>query len=97
MQGTTAVQKGHDFIFNGARYQVKGNRPSGKRGSLVTWVPKAPNYDWDYLIWILYDSQYRIQEAWQWDVSAYKDAFDSIKRLSPNHLRLGKQLVNTAI
>ena len=97
MQGTTAVQKGHDFIFDGARYQVKGNRPSGKRGSLVTRVPKAPNYDWDYLIWILYDSQYRIQEAWQWDVSAYKDAFDSIKRLSPNHLRLGKQLVNTAI
>ena len=36
MQEMTAVQKGHDFIFNGARYQVKGNRPSGKRGSFVT-------------------------------------------------------------
>ena len=25
MQGVTAVQKGHDFIFNSARYQVKGS------------------------------------------------------------------------
>jgi hypothetical protein len=92
MQGATAVQRGHDFVFNGARYQVKGNRPSGKRGSLVTWVPKATNYDWDYLIWILYDSHYRIQEAWEWDVSRYRDAFDQVDRLSPAHLRLGKQL-----
>ena len=92
MQGMTAVQKGHDFIFNGARYQVKGNRPSGKPGSFVTWVPKATNYHWDYLIWILYDSQYRIQEAWQWDVAAYREAFDAVNRLSPAHLRLGRQL-----
>ncbi|WP_341646727.1 hypothetical protein [Thauera sp. SDU_THAU2] len=92
MQGRTAVQKGYDFDFNGARYQVKGNRPSGKRGSVVTWVPKAKNYDWNHLIWVLYDSQYRIQEAWQWEVLAYKDAFDNVKRLSPAHLRLGKQL-----
>ena len=92
MQGVTAVQKGYDFVFNGARYQVKGNRPSGKRGSFVTWVSKATNYDWEYLVWVLYDSQYRIQEAWQWEVSAYKDAFDTVKRLSPAHLRLGKRL-----
>jgi len=87
MQGVSAVQKGHDFIFNGAKYQVKGNRPSGKRGSFVTWVPKATNYHW-----ILYDSQYQIQEAWQWEVAAYVEAFDSVKRLSPAHLRLGTQL-----
>ena len=92
MQGSSAVQKGHDFVFNGSRYQVKGNRPSGKRGSFVTWVPKATNYHWDHLIWILYNPQYEIQEAWQWDVAAYVDAFDSVKRLSPAHLRLGKQL-----
>lgn len=92
MQGMTAVQKGHDFIFNGARYQVKGNRPSGKPGSFVTWVPKATNYHWDYLVWVLYDSQYHIQEAWQWDVAAYREAFDAVKRLSPAHLRLGKKL-----
>ena len=92
MQGITAVQKGHDFTFNGSRYQVKGNRPSGKPGSFVTWVPKALNYNWDYLVWVLYDSQYRIQEAWQWEVSAYRAAFDSVKRLSPAHLRLGTRL-----
>lgn len=92
MQGMSAVQKGHDFVFNGARYQVKGNRPSGKRGSFVTWVPKATNYHWDFLVWILYNSQYQIQEAWLWDVAAYVHAFDSVKRLSPAHLRQGKQL-----
>jgi hypothetical protein len=92
MQGCSAVQRGHDFVFNSRRYQVKGNRPSGKKGSFVTWVPKATNYHWDYLIWILYDSQYQIQEAWQWEVSSYVAAFDSVKRLTPAHLRLGTRL-----
>ena len=92
MKGSTAVQKGHDFIFKGARYQVKGNRPSGKRGSFVTWVPKAKNYDWDFLVWILYNPGYEIQEAWQWDVASYKAAFHSTKRLSPADYRGGKRL-----
>ncbi len=92
MQGMTSVQKGYDFIFNGARYQIKGNRPSGKPGSVVTWVLKATNYEWDYLVWILYNPQYEIQEAWLWAAHAYKSAFDSIKRLSPEHYRQGKKL-----
>ncbi|MEO6051666.1 MAG: hypothetical protein ABIP78_10090 [Pyrinomonadaceae bacterium] len=92
MQGISAVQKGHDFVFQGVRYQVKGNRPSGKKGSFVTWVPKATNYDWDYLIWILYNPKYQIQEAWQWDVVTYKSSFDMVKRLSPANLRLGMRL-----
>ena len=92
MQGVTTVQKGYDFKFNGARYQVKGNRPSGKLGSKVTLVAKAKNYEWDFLVWVLYNSQYEIQEAWLWEVSAYKAAFDSVKRLSPLHYRQGKQL-----
>jgi hypothetical protein len=92
MTGVTAVQKGHDFIFAGARYQVKGNRPSGKPGSFVTWVPKATNYDWDFLIWVLYDSRYNIQEAWKWEVANYREAFDAVKRLSPAHLRAGDRL-----
>jgi len=29
MQSQTAVQKGYDFIYQGKRYQVKANRPSG--------------------------------------------------------------------
>lgn len=92
MQGKTSLQKGFDFEFDGSRYQVKGNRPSGKPGSFVTLVPKAKNYDWDFLVWVLYNPQYEIQEAWLWEVSAYIAAFDSIKRLSPSHYRQGKRL-----
>ena len=32
----TAVTSGHDFIYNGVRYQVKACRPSGKKGSKIT-------------------------------------------------------------
>lgn len=92
MRGATAVQKGYDFKYQSKRYQVKGNRPSGKPGSLVTWVPKAMNYDWDCLVWILYDSKYKIEEAWLWDVADYRNEFDVIKRLSPTHYRKGLQL-----
>lgn len=92
MHGMTSVQRGHDFVFCDKKYQVKGNRPSGKRGSKVTWVPKARNYEWDFLIWILYNSTYEIQEAWLWDVESYVAAFETIKRLSPTHLRQGKRL-----
>jgi hypothetical protein len=92
MSSASAVQKGHDFVFGGIRYQVKANRPSGKRGSKVTLVPKARNYAWDRLIWILYNRLYEIEEAWQWEAPAYREAFDSVARLSPHHMRLGKQL-----
>ena len=89
MKDKTAVSKGADFVFKNIRYQVKGNRPSGKKGSFVTKVPKASNYEWDKLIWILYDKNYVMQEAWEWCVQDYRLAFDSIKRLSPNHYRKG--------
>ena|SRR5574344_2495348 len=92
MQDKTAVSKGADFIYKNTRYQVKANRPSGKKGSFVTMVPKASNYEWDKLIWILYDSKYVIQEAWEWSVQDYKYAFDIKKRLSPNDYRKGKCL-----
>ena len=78
MKDKTAVNKGSDFVFNNTRYQVKANRPIGKKGSFVTMVPKAANYEWDRLIWILYDKNYVIQEAWEWGVEEYKDAFDAI-------------------
>lgn len=92
VKGTTAVTKGADFVWQGVRYQVKGNRPSGKPGSKVTWVPKARNYDWDELIWILYDPHFVIQEAWMWEMQRYKEAFDNKKRLSPVDLRMGLRL-----
>ena len=74
MQDKTAVSKGADFVFNHQRYQIKANRPSGKPGSKVTKVPKATNYLWDKLIWILYDQHYVMQEAWEWDVENYKSS-----------------------
>ena len=92
MQDKTAVSKGADFIFNKTRYQVKANRPSGKKGSFVTMVPKATNYEWDKLIWILYDKNYVMQEAWEWCVKDYQAAFDGIKRLSPNYRISGVRL-----
>ena len=92
MKDKTAVNKGSDFVFKNLRYQVKANRPSGKKGSFVTIVPKTTNYEWDRLICILYDKNYVIQEAWEWGVEEYKDAFDAIKRLSPDHYRKGRCL-----
>ena len=92
MKDKTAVNKGSDFVFMNIRYQVKANRPSGKKGSFVTMVPKATNYEWDRLIWILYDKNFVMQEAWEWEVKDYKLAFDNIKRLSPDHYRKGRCL-----
>jgi len=92
MQDKTAVSKGSDFTYKGIRYQVKGNRPSGKPGSRITKVPKATNYEWDILIWVRYNKYYVIQEAWQWNVEAYIEAFHDKKRLSPNDYRQGIQL-----
>ena len=93
MQDKTAVAKGSDFEYLGVRYQVKGNRPSGKPGSRITMVPKATNYDWDVLIWVIYDKDYVIQEAWMWDVESYRQAFHDKKRLSPSDYRNGTKLV----
>ena len=92
METRTAVGKGYDFVFQGRRYQVKANRPSGKPGSFVTLVAKAKNYDWDSLIWILYNTKYEVEEAWLWDVEQYRIQFDEKKRLSPTDMRRGKRL-----
>lgn len=91
----TAVTRGHDFVFKGARYQIKANRPSGKPGSPVTLVSKPTNYGWDHLIWILYDKQYEIREAWLWEVAEYRAQFDEKKRLSPTDMRKGKRIDGT--
>ena len=90
--GRTSVTKGCDFIFEGQRYQVKANRPSGKPGSFVTIVSKATNYEWDRLIWMLYDRHYVLQEAWEWTVEDYFKAFDAQKRLAPADMRQGSRL-----
>jgi hypothetical protein len=97
MGEATAVRKGYDFRADGVRYQVKANRPSGRKGSKVTLVAKATNYDWDKLIWINYNERFEVQEAWLWDVAAYKAAFDTKTRLSPKDYRKGIKLPVAAI
>ena len=91
-EGRTSVTRGMDFRYDGLRYQVKANRPSGKPGSPVTLVAKAKNYDWDRLIWLLYDRQFQILEAWEWTVDDYRTAFGALGRLSPPDMRHGRNL-----
>lgn len=92
MRDKTAVTRGYDFVYNGVRYQIKATRPSGKPGSKITKVPNAKNYNWDRIIWVLYDKDYVVLEAWEWDVDTYKAAFRPDQRLSPSHYRQGKCL-----
>ncbi len=92
MQDKTAVSRGHDFIYNGLRYQVKAHRPSGKPGSKITNAGKARNYEWDVLIWIRYNTQYVIQEAWAWERTEYIKAFDLKKGVTPEDMRDGERL-----
>lgn len=42
MQGSTSVQKGYDFRLEGFRYQVEGNRPSGKPSRRITKLSDCP-------------------------------------------------------
>lgn len=92
VRNNSAVTKGYDFIYSSLRYQVKACRPSGKKGSKITKVPQARNYEWDKLVWIMYDEKYEVQEAWLWDVAAYQKAFDGMNRISPEHMRAGSRL-----
>ena len=88
----TAVTKGVDFQIGDVGYQVKSNRPSGKPGSPVTLVSKASNHNWDKLIWILYDRDYNLKEAWEFSRGDYRERFDQKKRLSPEDMRSGRWL-----
>lgn len=92
MQGMTAVHKGFDFLFKGVRYQIKACRPSGKPGSEVTRVPSVSNYEFDKFIWILYNKEYEIQEAWEWDIKDFKATFALKQRITPKEIRAGKAL-----
>jgi hypothetical protein len=90
--GRTAVSRGADFTYGGLRYQVKANRPSGKPGSPVTKVAKASTYEWDRLIWLLYDRYYVLQEAWEWDPAAYRHAFYDQAHVRPPDMRRGRRI-----
>ena len=93
MRGSTTVQRGFDFKHSGVRYQVKGTRASGKPGSKITKVPGVTNYDWDKLIWVSYDPNFEIQEAWLWEVEPYRAMFHTATRISPEQMRRGQALL----
>ena len=88
----TAVTKGVDFRKGNTFYQVKSNRPSGKPGSRVTLVGKATCFDWDKLVWVLYDREYNIEEAWDFTRNKYRELFELKKRISPDDMRKGTKL-----
>ena len=92
MQDKSAVSKGYDFKLNGYRYQVKANRPSGKKGSFVTRAPKPSNLDWDFLIYMLYNKQYELQETWLWKLEDYIEVLHGKKYLGPKDYREGLKI-----
>lgn len=92
MQGRTAVSRGYDFVFQGIRYQIKATRPSGRPGSKVTNVPNPTNREWDKVIWVSYDKDYVMLEAWEWNVDNFNKEFQPKQRLSPKHYRQGRCL-----
>jgi len=91
-ESDTAATKGVDFRKGNIFYQVKSNRPSGKPGSKVTLVGKATSFDWHKLVWILYDREYTIKEAWEFTRNKYRELFESEKRISPEDMRKGTKL-----
>ena len=92
----TAVSRDIDFVFHGIKYQVTANRPSGKKGSVVTLVSQKTEkkrlFGWDRLIWILYDEGFVMQEAWEFTADEYRQLFADLNRLSPDHMRRGREL-----
>src|SRR5438552_17474728 len=90
--GRTAVTRGTDFVATvfGIRSKLVGLAEDPVRS--FTWVPKATNYEWDRLVWLLYDREFQLLEAWKWCVADFQSSFDTIKRLSPAHMRTGRRL-----
>jgi len=91
MIGRTAASEGYDFRYEGNRYQVKGRRP-GKPGRRVVRVPKAHNYYWDYLVFVLYDWEYDVLGIWQWTRRNYKKKIEPLERVTVTNMREGKRL-----
>jgi hypothetical protein len=89
----SAVGPGYDFMFKKRRVQVKANRPSGREGSAV-WNagPKVKTAHWDILIYILYDKNYVIQEAYQFTPDAYDKLFANKEKLRLCDMRKGDKL-----
>lgn len=105
MKPRTAVSRGHDFEFNGEKYQIKAHRPSGKPGSAITNAgpvlkkdTATGRYKWNFLIWIRYNKDYQIEEAWMFSEACYGNEFGDRKggNLSPEDMRKGLDVTKKA-
>ena len=92
MRDRSVVARGYDFKHCGKRYQVRANRPSGRRGSPVTWVRKPRNYEWDFFLWVHYNTDFKPREVWLWPVADFRTRLGEKRRLSPADIRQGKRL-----
>jgi hypothetical protein len=93
IKGRGSVGRGYDFVFNNERIQVKANRPSRRPGAAV-WNsgPKVNTDSWDILIYILYDEDYKIQEAYRFDSRTYESMFSGRASLRLKDMRKGAVL-----
>ncbi len=96
--GRGPVGRGHDFVFEKKRIQVKANRPGGRPGDAV-WNagPKVKTDGWDILIYILYDKDYVPQEAYKFDCDTYERLFSDKKSLRLDDMRKGNKLSNISL
>jgi hypothetical protein len=75
-QKRSAVTRDYDFQWEGGKYQVTANRPSGKKESFVTLVSRKSEekrpFGRNRLIWILYDEGYNKLQAWEFSADEYR-------------------------
>lgn len=92
MRERSVVARDYDFVHQDLRYQVRANRPSGRRGSPVTLVAKPRRYEWDYFVWVHFHTDFRLREVWRWTVADFRAQLGDVPRLSPSHVRRGERL-----
>lgn len=92
MRERSVVARDYDFMHQGLRYQVRATRPSGRRGSSVTLVPKPHRCEWDYFVWVHFHPDFRLREVWRWSVADFRTQLGNVDRLSPSHVRRGEGL-----
>lgn len=83
---------GYDILFKGKKYLVKGGRRIGENISTISPMDKPKNKNWDYLIWILYDQEFKVLEVWQWENKVFYKKFQNKTRITADKMRTGKYL-----
>lgn len=86
-----AVASGADFDHEGQRYQVIASRdPEPAR------IPVVRRAGWDRLIWLVYDRDYALLEAWSCEGEALRARWGDSRILTSDCLRLGEDLLREA-